>query len=70
MQVCALLTGVIVLCENGFSSENQPEVYVLLDTVQDTTAPIMKLSVKKVEGIDEPIKLIEASVISDADHQQ
>lgn len=36
-------------------------MYVLADTVQDLEVPIMKLCLKKVEGINEPVKLIAAS---------
>ena len=36
----------------------RPEVYVIVDSVQDPAAPIMKLDCKKVEGMDEPIKNI------------
>ncbi len=40
-----------------FSRLDEPAI-ILADLVQDTDANIMKLAVKKVEGIDEPVKLI------------
>ena len=33
----------------------------MVDTVQDQEAPIMNLCIKRIEGIDEPVKLISAA---------
>ena len=32
----------------------------MVDTVQDPSAPIISLCTKRIEGIDEPVKLISA----------
>ena len=36
-------------------------MFVIVDTIQDTTANIMKLNIKQVEGIEEPVKMISSS---------
>ena len=36
-------------------------MYVLADTVQNAETPIMNLCLKKVDGIDEPVKLISGT---------
>ena len=33
----------------------------MVDTVQDTDAPIMSLCIKRIEGINEPVKLISSA---------
>lgn len=40
------------------SSYVWPQVFAMVDTVRDEEAPIMKLCTKRVEGINEPVKLI------------
>ena len=42
-------------------SKEGPYVFVLADSVKDTDCNIMNLTVRMVEGIIEPVKLISAA---------
>ena len=57
-----LNSDVTILADNfaGTSEAEQyiAKVYVMTDTVIDAAVSIMKLSIKAVQGIEEPVKLI------------
>ena len=57
-----LNSEVTILADNfvgtSEAEKNVAKVYIMADTVTDAAVNIMKLSIKAVQGINEPVKLI------------